>query len=62
MKPNRNLILVLTLSGLLLFNNCNQISHTKTIKLAHGVDINHSVHKAMLKMGEDLSKISVGIF
>jgi tripartite ATP-independent transporter DctP family solute receptor len=60
MKPNRNLILVLTLSGLLLFNNCNQISHTKTIKLAHGLDINHSVHKAMLKMGEDLSKISDG--
>jgi tripartite ATP-independent transporter DctP family solute receptor len=60
MKPNRNLILVLTLSGLLLFNNCNQISHTKTIKLAHGLDINHSVHKAMLKMGEDLLKISDG--
>jgi tripartite ATP-independent transporter DctP family solute receptor len=40
--------------------SCSQISNTKTIKLAHGLDVNHSVHKAMVKMGEDLINISGG--
>ena len=40
--------------------NCSEISKTKTIKLAHGLDINHSVHKAMVKMGEILDSISNG--
>lgn len=39
---------------------CNQISKNKTIKLAHGLDVNHSVHKAMVKMGEDLAQLSNG--
>lgn len=39
---------------------CNQIGQTKTIKLAHGLDVNHSVHKAMVKMGEDLAVLSGG--
>lgn len=33
---------------------------SKTLKLAHGLDVNHSVHKAMVKMGEDLLKNSNG--
>ncbi len=41
-------------------NGCNQIKKTKTIKLAHGLDLNHSVHKAMVKMGEDLFQRSEG--
>lgn len=45
---------------LLLFISCNEINETKTIKLAHGLDVNHSVHKAMVKMGEDLAKNSNG--
>lgn len=45
---------------LLLIISCNEISETKTIKLAHGLDINHSVHIAMVKMGEDLAKNSNG--
>lgn len=40
--------------------NCSEISKTKTITLAHGLDINHSVHKAMVKMGEILDSISNG--
>jgi tripartite ATP-independent transporter DctP family solute receptor len=40
--------------------NCSEISKTKTITLAHGLDINHSVHKAMVKMGEILDSISGG--
>lgn len=39
---------------------CEVISDTQTIKLAHSLDVNHSVHKAMIKMGEDLAKISGG--
>ncbi|GAA0740788.1 MULTISPECIES: TRAP transporter substrate-binding protein [Flavobacteriaceae] len=43
-----------------LYSSCNTISDTRTIKLAHSLDVNHSVHKAMVKMGEDLAKISDG--
>lgn len=39
---------------------CTKTNDTKTIKLAHGLDVNHSVHKAMVKMGEDLVAISGG--
>ncbi len=60
MKINRSLILAFSLISLMLLNNCNKISKTRTIKLAHGLDVNHSVHKAMLKMGEDLAQISEG--
>ena len=45
---------------LVSFISCYHTTGTKTIKLAHGLDVNHSVHKAMLKMGEDLSEISGG--
>lgn len=51
---------VMVLSCLLLCSSCGETSQTRTIKLAHGLDVNHSVHKAMVKMGEDLAKISGG--
>jgi tripartite ATP-independent transporter DctP family solute receptor len=54
------LILVLSLSSFVLLSSCGNISDTRTIKLAHGLDVNHSVHKAMVKMGEDLVEISGG--
>lgn len=54
------LILVLFLSGFMLLSSCSDISNVRTIKLAHGLDVNHSVHKAMVKMGEDLAEISDG--
>lgn len=58
MKFFQKLLLIFTFCGLVF--SCGQISETKTIKLAHGLDVNHSVHKAMVKMGEDLAKISDG--
>ncbi|MCM5663093.1 TRAP transporter substrate-binding protein [Galbibacter mesophilus] len=40
--------------------SCTETQSHKTIKLAHGLDVSHSVHKAMMKMGENLEKISGG--
>ncbi|MGX1928552.1 TRAP transporter substrate-binding protein [Flagellimonas sp. 2504JD4-2] len=39
---------------------CNKVGTSKTIKLAHGLDVNHSVHMALVKMGEDLAQLSDG--
>ncbi|MCB0651308.1 MAG: TRAP transporter substrate-binding protein [Saprospiraceae bacterium] len=54
----------LTLFGFLTFiiglSGCDQLRQTRHIKLAHGLDVNHSVHKAMVKMGEDLAEMSGG--
>ncbi|MEO0571202.1 MAG: TRAP transporter substrate-binding protein [Bacteroidota bacterium] len=43
-----------------LILGCKNTDGIKHIKLAHGLDINHSVHKAMVKLGEDLAKLSQG--
>lgn len=43
-----------------LFSSCAKTTESRVIKLAHGLDVNHSVHKAMLKMADDLEKISGG--
>lgn len=43
-----------------LISGCNNISKNKTIKLGHGLDVSHPVHKAMVRMGEDLEKLSDG--
>jgi tripartite ATP-independent transporter DctP family solute receptor len=48
------LVLLIVISG------CDTTKETRVIKLAHGLDVNHSVHKAMLKMSEDLEKLSGG--
>lgn len=47
-------LFVLCLAG------CGGENATKTLRLGHGLDVSHSVHKAMLKMGEDLEKRSGG--
>ena len=39
---------------------CAGENKTKTLRLGHGLDVSHSVHKAMVKMGEDLLKRSGG--
>lgn len=44
----------------LLFISCGNTSSVKTIKLAHGLDVNHPVHKAMEFMAQDLEKESKG--
>jgi tripartite ATP-independent transporter DctP family solute receptor len=48
------LFLVLVLVG------CGEANKIKTIKIAHGLDVNHSVHKAMVEMGKDLEQRSGG--
>ncbi len=40
--------------------SCTEMSKTRTIKIAHGLDVNHSVHKAMLELGKDLKQRSGG--
>lgn len=57
---NRNLTGIFIMVILLCCGACKEVSSTRTIKLGHGLDVNHSVHKAMVKMGEDLEKISGG--
>lgn len=49
------LLFILTISF-----SCQQNSDFKVIKLAHGLDTNHPVHKAMLKMGKELNTTSNG--
>ena len=48
------LVLIITCLG------CEIQNEVKTIRLGHGLDVSHSVHKAMVKMGEDLLERSGG--
>lgn len=45
-------------SVLLVCCSCTQISQTKYLKLAHGLDTNHPVHKGMIYFAERLSEES----
>ena len=58
MRGTSNILLLILLSTLAI--GCKSQKGTKTIKLAHGLDVNHSVHKAMVKMGKDLDSLSNG--
>ena len=40
--------------------SCEELAGTRTIRLGHGLDTSHSVHKAMVKMGENLEELSGG--
>lgn len=42
------------------FSGCRNLEKTRTIKLAHGLDVKHSVHLALVKMGVDLEELSGG--
>ncbi len=44
----------------LLIGCATKKNATKTLRLGHGLDVSHSVHKAMVKMGEDLMERSGG--
>ncbi|MFD0796543.1 TRAP transporter substrate-binding protein [Maribacter chungangensis] len=57
MKLKNSLLLLL---GTALIISCAKTDDTKTLRLGHGLDVSHSVHKAMVKMGEDLSTLSDG--
>ncbi len=51
---------ITTLFILLLLGACSSTSDVKTIKLAHGLDISHPVHKGMVFMAEELARVSEG--
>ncbi|MUH35832.1 TRAP transporter substrate-binding protein [Zobellia amurskyensis] len=55
-----NLKFVFFCLGMLMISGCGELGGNRTIRLAHGLDVNHSVHKAMVKMGEDLKELSGG--
>ncbi len=45
---------------LLLMSSCGQREETKAIKLAHGLDISHPVHKGMVYFAEQVAERSEG--
>ncbi len=47
-------------SAIFLSSGCASTSSTTIIKLAHGLDITHPVHKGMAFMAEELARISEG--
>lgn len=55
-------VFVFTLATVLLLSNysCTETSDIRVIKLAHGLDVTHPVHKAMVFMGERLKEKSAG--
>ena len=57
MKTKKIVLLFILIST---FLGCEIQSDVKTLRLGHGLDVSHSVHKAMVKMGEDLLKRSGG--
>ncbi|WP_423998306.1 TRAP transporter substrate-binding protein [Maribacter sp. IgM3_T14_3] len=57
MKSKRILFMVILM---ITFMGCGIQNGTKTLRLGHGLDVSHSVHKAMVKMAEDLSTRSGG--
>lgn len=57
---NQKIRLLAFLLATIIVTSCSNTSTTKTIKLAHGLDMSHPVHKAMEFMAEDLEKRSNG--
>lgn len=53
-------ILVIAAFVSFTFTGCDRLVKKRTLKLGHGLDVSHSVHIAMVKMGEDLEKLSGG--
>lgn len=56
----RFLSITLLIFLVLLLNSCNSGEKGKVLKLAHGLDINHPVHKGMVYMQEVLKNKSDG--
>ncbi|MDF0718126.1 TRAP transporter substrate-binding protein [Muricauda sp. 334s03] len=56
----KQFVAILLLFTLFFALGCEEVGSIKIIRLAHGLDINHSVHRAMVKMGEDLDIVSNG--
>jgi tripartite ATP-independent transporter DctP family solute receptor len=51
---------ILFLMVVLFLNGCGKVSNVRSIKIAHGLDQSHPVHKAMIYMGDVLKKKSGG--
>lgn len=51
---------LIALMGMLMVLGCDTSGKTRVLKLAHGLDVKHSVHLAMVKMKHDLDSISKG--
>ncbi|MBU2899816.1 TRAP transporter substrate-binding protein [Maribacter dokdonensis] len=56
----KSIQLLSLLSLVITFLGCDIQNDAKTLRLGHGLDVSHSVHKAMVKMGEDLLDRSGG--
>jgi len=56
----KSIQLLSLLSLVITFLGCDIENDAKTLRLGHGLDVSHSVHKAMVKMGEDLLERSGG--
>ncbi len=57
---NKIQLKIICISTLLIFYSCADISKTKSLKLAHGLDSAHPVHKGMIFMAERLAEKSNG--
>lgn len=60
MSRKKTIFIYVLLATLATAFSCKTLSDKKTIKLAHGLDESHPVHKAMVYMGEILKKKSNG--
>lgn len=56
----RNTLIIPVFAILVLLSNCKIQDDKKVLKLAHGLDVSHSVHKGMVYMAEQLKKKSDG--
>lgn len=54
----RNFMRLIVLAGII--NSCSQGDEVKILRLGHGLDVSHSVHVAMVQMGDDLERLSDG--
>ncbi|WP_234568016.1 TRAP transporter substrate-binding protein [Rhodohalobacter sp. 614A] len=59
-KMRFNLLIFTLLLGGLFISGCEQKTETKVIRLGHGLDITHPVHKAMVFMAEQVDEKSDG--
>ncbi|NND31817.1 MAG: TRAP transporter substrate-binding protein [Saprospiraceae bacterium] len=60
MKVNYLYFTFLLFTTAIILSSCGATSSVKVIKLAHGLDIAHPVHKGMVFMAEELTRISNG--
>ncbi|MCB0556917.1 MAG: TRAP transporter substrate-binding protein [Phaeodactylibacter sp.] len=60
MKKRTVIVFFLFAIALIALSRCGEISKTKTLKLAHGLDVSHPVHKGMAFMAERVAEKSGG--